>query len=112
MDTTPIKFSELSQFDDNSSIVLVGCIFESDNQFIQVEDIMKEIGLIPFHAHVIGVRQIIGNVRGDRMEDDSLKCWLIRTTSCEFNPLIRLKYGNDFKWTSDFIHNFKSYYNL
>lgn len=113
LNTKPIAFSTLVQsntISDSNTIVLIGCLFESDDQKKEVEPWMKGIQLIPDDTSVIAVRQITGNVRGDGPNDDSLKCWLIETTPCSFNPMVRLRFGNDFKWTSDFVVNYKNYY--
>lgn len=111
--TNPIAFRTIMQsntISDSNTIVLIDCLFESDDQKKEVEPWMKDIGLLPSDAAVLGVRQITGNVRGDGPDDDSLKCWLIETTPCSFNPMVRLQFGNDFKWTSDFVVNYKDYY--
>ncbi|WQJ53496.1 MAG: hypothetical protein [Wendovervirus sonii] len=103
----PIEFSQLANFTDGNSIVMLSVLFNEQKEEIdQVDEWFHEIKLIPADSHVTDLRHIVENVLGEDGRSDYLICF----SNCVPSPLVRLKYGHDLKWTSDFMDNYREDY--
>lgn len=103
-----IKFSQLRDYNDSNSIVFMAVIFESSEDIQNLDQFFHEINLIPKDKHVIDIHFISDNVLGSDGRSD----YLIEfdRDDLSINPMARLMYGEDIKWTSDFISNHKNDY--
>lgn len=106
---SPIKFSDLRKYDDSNSIMFLSIIFPEDQNIADVQSFLDtDLNLIPKDKHVIGWHKLSDNVLGDDGRSD----YLIEfdRPDLSINPMARLMYGRDIKWTSDFIDNYKQDY--
>ena len=106
-----ISFKELDYFNDNNSIMFLGCDFgdmTKEEAISEMDKWLHEINMIKEDKHVEDIKFLVGNVNGENGRKD----WLIVFDSgiSETNPMVRLAYSRDFKWISDFIHNYKDDY--
>lgn len=106
-----ISFEELTYFNDNNSIMFLGCDFgdmTKEEAIVEMDQWLHEINMIKEDKHVKDVKFLVGNVNGE----NSRKDWLVAFDSgiSATNPMVRLNYARDFKWTSDFIDNYKDDY--
>jgi len=103
-----IKFREIEKFNDSNSLIFMAVKFTGDETYQQLTNFFSnELG-ISKGKNVIGVYHLSDNVYGDQGRSD----YLIEFDNPEiqFNPMQRLTYGKDIKWTSDFITNFEKDY--
>ena len=103
MKTNSIKFSELQEFNDSNSVVLIATTFPDGFDFSEVDEFLSDGLGFSKGKKLIGVHFITGNVKGE----DGRKDWLLEFDheEIQFNPIARLRFP-DLKWTSDFIDNF------
>lgn len=108
MNTTPIKFKELSEYNDSNSCVLINTLFEEDQGWDEVNNFLSKELNFSLGKNLTGVRSIITNL-GSTLER---KDWLLEFDHPEiaFDCLARLNFS-DLKWTSDFINNYFNQYN-
>ena len=107
MKSNPISFSELSEYNDRNSCVMIALLINNESEVEQINDFLtNELGFSKGKA-IVGYHHIEGNVRGKDGRSD----YLLEFDHPEigFNPVARLKFP-DLKWTSDFIDNFKKDY--
>lgn len=107
MKTNSIKFSELQEFNDSNSLVLISTTFSDGFDFSEVNDFLSDELRFSTGKNLIGVHFIEDNVEGDEGRKD----WLLEFDheEVQFNPLARLMFP-DLKWTSDFIYIYKNDY--
>lgn len=107
IDTTPITFDNLSQYDDSTTAVFMAVIFPDDQDWEEVTHFFADELGFSKGRKVIGCHKITGNVLGDKGRSD----YLLEFDHAEipFNPLARLRCP-DLKWTSDFIDNYRQDY--
>lgn len=88
-----IHFRDLSSLSDMDSkhLILCATIFAPENTIEDVDEWFHELNLITNDVHITNIDQIMGNVRGDRPDDDSSKNWLITfNKATSINPVARL----------------------
>ncbi len=105
--TNNVHFSELSQFNDSNSAVLIATTFPEGFDFRKVDEFLSEELGFSKGKNLIGVHFIEGNVKGA----DGRQDWLLEFDheEIQFNYIARLKFP-DLKWTSDFIYNYQKDY--
>ena len=111
MEVYNVPFSELKNYNDSESLIFIGVIFDPVTQnWEEVNTFLHTIGLIPDGKSLIGVHRITGNVLGDEGRWD----YLLRFDHSELqiSPIARLYHAEDFKWTSDFITNYRRDYHV
>ena len=111
MEVNNVSFSELKNYNDSESLVFIGVIFNPVTQnWDEVNTFLHDIGLIPKGKSLIGVHRITGNVLGDEGRWD----YLLRFDHSELqiSPIARLYHAEYFKWTSDFITNYRRDYHV
>lgn len=109
-----IKFSELSNYNDWNSIVMMGVypLDESDTNDV-CEFFEKESGIFS-NSKVVEIKRIVSDenpvINNDPDEYNRVD-WLIvfDKDDCP-NPINRIAYGSWVKWTSDFMENYKEDY--
>ena len=107
MKNNSISFSELSNFDDSNSCVMVALVVNDESEVKQINDFLaNELGFSK-GKQIVGYHHIKGNVRGEDGRSDYL--FEFDHPEISFNPIARLKFP-DLKWTSDFIDNYKNDY--
>ena len=110
MDTTTISFEALmtsDKYNDSNSAVIVATVFDENEDWQSVNDIIaNQIGFSK-GKNLIGVRRITGNIRGEEGRTDYLL--VFDNEDVPFNFIARLRFP-DIKWTSNFIDNYKRDY--
>ena len=107
MTFSTIHFSDLSNFNDSNSLVVIGLdLNESDLNGIN-NFFANKVGLSK-GKNITGAYRILGNVLGDEGRTDWL--FVFDNENVEFNPIKRLLVAAKVKWTSDFIDNFADDY--
>lgn len=108
MNTDPIAFEDLmtsDKYNDSNSAVIVATIFNENEDWQSVNDIIaNQIGFSK-GKNLIGAHRITGNILGDAGRSDYLLEF--DNEQVQFNPFARLQFP-DIKWVSDFINNYKS----
>lgn len=109
MKTNSIKFSELQEFNDSNSVVLIATTFPDGFDFSEVDEFLSDGLDFSRGKKLIGVHFITGNVLGEVGRKD----WLLEFDheEIQFNPIARLRFP-DLKWTSDFIDNYSRDYGV
>lgn len=107
MKNNPISFSELSNYNDSNSCIMVALVINTESEVKQINDFLaNELGFSK-DKEIIGYHHIEGNIKGKNGRSD----YLLEFNHPEipFNFLARLRFS-DLKWTSDFIDNFNHDY--
>ena len=104
MKTNKISFSELSDYNDSNSCVMVALLIDDESEVNAINDFLANGLGFSRGKKIIGYHHIEGNVRGKDGRSD----YLLEFDHPEiaFNPIARLRFPN-LKWTSDFKENFK-----
>lgn len=101
-----IPFIKLHKYNDSNSFVWTALLFNPDDK-PAIEKWLKEVGFLPESAAILDMKEISGNVLGNRGRTDVL----FITTRTIFNPLVRLRIQG-LKWTTDFIDNYGKDYGV
>lgn len=110
MEIKEIRFRDLEKFNDSNSIVVTALTLDHsdpEEAFKQSQQFFDEIKLCP-GKKVINIYFINDNVLGNNGRPDYL--FEFDHPEIQFSPMVRLQYGRDIKWTSDFLDNFGSDY--
>ena len=107
MKSNPISFSELSEYNDSNSCVVLAVLIDNESDVEQMNDFLaKELGFSKGKA-IVAYHHIEGNVRGEYGRSDYL--FEFDHPEIAFNPIARLRCPY-IKWTSDFEDNFRKDY--
>lgn len=107
MNTNEVSFSELLNYNDSNSCVMIAVEFPEGFDFKEVDTFLSEDLGFSTGKNLIGVHFITGNVRGKDGRSDYLLEF--DHEEVQFNPIARLKLP-DLKWTSDFVNNYRKEY--
>lgn len=101
MKNNSISFSELANFNDSNSCVMVALIINDEGEVDEINEYLANVLGFSKGKKIIGYHHIDGNDNG---RSDNL--FEFDYPEIAFNPIARLKFP-DLKWTSDFVDNFE-----
>lgn len=107
MNNNSISFSELSNYNDSNSCIIIGLLINDESEVREINDFLSNKLGFSKGKKIVGYHHIEGNILGKDGRSD----YLIEFDHPEvaFNPIAKLNF-NCLKWTSDFIDIFKKDY--
>ena len=97
---------------DNNSFVIIGLLFE-ESDFSDVESVLRdEAHFLPSEMSITGAALIKGNVLEETGDYGSDVIFFTDNKGC-LDPMSRLRLSDmGVLWTSDFVDNYRSDYNI